>query len=375
MAESIWQSYSKCNLNVGIFRFPNGHARDSFFSKAFLECRISPITMLQAALRLEKGPFEMRIAIENILPDPERPEYDRTHRAWARRRRQRRMPVVLAEQGKFYLLCGHNAIDAAHRAGEDIVECVVRQGVSDEEREEFRLADEYFSSLLPPIKMAESFINYREKYHVTQQELARRTGITAGTVHHYESLRKTLSPKLQENVDRGELTFKEARCIADIDGHQRQEELAQPFIDSRLSSVHVEELVSKAKANPTMDPSALIAEYVVAEPVAEDRVVASVTNGATENGHSLIHVERLNGRYENDLEGMQKDAFLLAGSLEKLASAEIPEYRRLRLVSTLRILSSRLNIALDHLNRYKTNGSSNGSNGSRSRFAHAVKVR
>lgn len=285
------------------------------------------------------------------------------------------MPVVLAEQGKFYLLCGHNAIDAAQRAGEEIVECVVRQGVSDEEREEFRLADEYFSSLLPPIKMAESFINYREKYHVTQQELARRTGITAGTVHHYESLRKTLSPKLQEHVDRGELTFKEARCIADIDGHQRQEELAQPFIDSRLSSVHVEELVSKAKANPTKAPSDLIAEYVVDEPVVEDRAVEIVTNGVVENGHDLIHGERLNGRYENDLEGMQEDAFLLAGSLEKLASAEIPEYRRLRLVSTLRILSSRLNIALDHLNRYKTNGSSNGSNSSRSRFAHAAKVR
>ena len=315
----------------------------------------------------------MRIAIENILPDPKRQEYDRTHRAWARRRRQRRMPVVLAEQGKFYLLCGHNTIDAAQRAGEEIVECVVRQGVSDEEREELRLADEYFSSLLPPIKMAESFINYREKYHVTQQELARRTGITAGTVHHYESLLKTLSPKLQGHVDRGELTFKEARCIADIDGHQRQEMLAQPFIDSKLSSVYVEELVSKAKANPKMDPADLIDEYVVEEPVVE---VAAVTNGVMENGHHAIHGERLNGRYENDLEGMQEDAFLLAGSLEKLASAEIPEYRRLRLVSTLRILSSRLNIALDHLNRYKSNGSTNGStNGSRSGYAQVVKVR
>lgn len=317
----------------------------------------------------------MRIAIETILPDPERPVYDRTHRAWARRRRQRRMPVVLAEHGKFYLLCGNNAIDAAQRAGEEIVECVVRQGVSDEEREELRLADEYFSSLLPPIKMAESFINYREKYHVTQQELARRTGITAGTVHHYESLRKTLSPKLQQHVDRGELTFKEARCIADIDGHERQEELAQPFIDSRLSSVHVEELVSKAKANPSMDSAELIAEYVVDEPVVEEPAVEHVSNGALQNGHDLIHGERLNGRYENDLEGMQEDAFLLAGSLEKLASAEIPEYRRLRLVSTLRILSSRLNNALDHLNRYKANGSSNGSNGSHSRLPQAVKVR
>ena len=317
----------------------------------------------------------MRIAIENILPDPERPVYDRTHRAWARRRRQRRMPVVLAEQGKFYLLCGHNTIDAAQRAGEDVVECVVRQGVSDEEREELRLTDEYFSSLLPPIKMAESFINYREKYHVTQQELARRTGITAGTVHHYESLRKTLSPKLQEHVDRGELTFKEARCIADIDGQQRQEELAQPFIDSRLSSVHVEELVSKAKSDPKLASSDLIAEYVVIEPVVEDRAVETVTNGVSENGHKLIHIDRLNGHYENDLEGMQEDAFLLAGSLEKLASVEIPEYRRLRLVSTLRILSSRLNSALDHLNRYKSKESSDGSNGSRSRFVHAVKVR
>ena len=332
------------------------------------------IMMLQAAWRLKKGPFEMRIAIENILPDPERPEYDKTHRAWARRRRQRRMPVVLAEQGKFFLLCGNNTIDAAQRAGEDAVECVVRQGVSDEEREELRLADEYFSSLLPPIKMAESFIHYREKYHVTQQELARRTGITAGTVHHYESLRKTLSPKLQIHVDRGELTFKEARCIADIDGHQRQEDLAQPFIDSRLSSVHVEELIAKAKADPALNPADLIAEYVVEEPKAEI-VVEPEPADETVNGNAGIHLERLNGRYENDLEGMQKDAFLLAGSLEKLASAEIPEYRRLRLISTLRILSSRLNIALDHLNRYKSNGSSRGSNGSGSRFAEAVKVR
>ena len=300
--------------------------------------------------------FDLRIAIENILPDPDRPVYDKAHRAWARRRRQRRMPIVLAEQGKFYLLCGHNTIDAAQRAGEDLVECVVRQGVSDEEREEFRLTDEYFSSLLPPIKMAESFIRYREKYHVTQQELARRTGITAGTVHHYESLRKTLSPKLQEHVDRGELTFKEARCIADVDGHQRQEELAQPFIDSRLSSVHVEELISKAKADPGTPSAELIAEYVVDEPKVEPVEQKPVANGVEVNGNSVIRGGRLNGSHHDDLEEMQQDAFMLAGSLEKLASTDIPEYRRLRLVSTLRILSSRLNIALDHLNRYKANG-------------------
>ncbi len=292
----------------------------------------------------------MRIAIDKILPDPNRPTYDRAHRAWARRRRQRRMPVVLAEGGRFYLLCGHNTLEAAKRSGEERVECIVRQGVSDEERDELRLTDEYFSSLLPPIRMAESFIDFRERYRVTQQELARRTGITAGTVHHYESLRKTLSPKLQLHVDQGDLTFKEARCIADIDGHTRQEELAEPFIDSRLSSVYVEDLVSKAKADPSIPSNELIAEYLEDE----DAVVVETvdfTNGNA-NGQDGVHGQRVVGEYGDNLEGLQEDAFLLAGSFEKLVSVEIPEYRRLRLASTLRILASRLNVALDHLDRY-----------------------
>ena len=322
----------------------------------------------------------MRIAIEKILPDPQRPVYDKAHRKWARRRRQRRMPVVLAEKGKFYLLCGYNSIDAAQRAGEEVVECVVRQGVSDEEREEFRIADEYFSSLHPPIKMAESFIKFREKYHVTQQELARRTGITAGTVHHYESLRKTLSPKLQTHVDRGELTFKEARSIADLKDFHRQEELAKPFIERILSSVHVEDLVAKAKSEPSKDSSELIAEFApnmpqvkrtpTKPPMAQHKIAQH-----KENGHQPIHNARLNGGYKDDLGGMQEDAFMLAGSLEKLTSAEIPEYRRLRLVSTLRILSSRLNIALEHLNRQKINGTARNHNGTRQRYAETLGAR
>ena len=331
-------------------------------------------TMPKVAFGLSGQASEMRIAIENILPDPQRPAYDKTHRLWARRRRQRRMPVVLAEKGKFYLLCGHNTVDAAQRAGEELVECIVRQGVTDEERRELRLTDEYFSSLLPPIKMAEAFIDYREQFCVTQQELARRTGITAGTVHHYESLRRTLSPKLQEHVDRGELTFKEARCIADLDGYQRQEELAQPFIDSRLSSVHVEDLVAKAKADPSIASTDLISKFVPDEPPAVKTVADVSPFEVARNGSATIHAERLNGMYENDFEGMQEDAFMLAGSLEKLTSSEIPEYRRLRLVSTLRILSSRLNNALDHLNRYKTNGAARNHNGNRAKFAETAKV-
>lgn len=317
----------------------------------------------------------MRIAIDNILPDPDRPVYDKAHRKWARRRRQRRMPIVLADKGKFYLLCGFNSIEAAERAGEDVIECVVRQGVSDEERESLRVADEYFSSLLPPIKMAESFIKFRDDFSVTQQELARRTGITAGTVHHYESLRKTLSPKLQDHVDRGDLTFKEARSIADMKEFGKQEELAAPFIERKLSSVHVEDLVARAKADPEKTSADLIAEFAPTMPKVKKPAAEVEVTKHDNNDLEPVPFTRLNGSYKDDLAGMQEDAFMLAGSLEKLASSEIPEYRRLRLVSTLRILSSRLNYALDHLNRYKTNGTSRTHSRSRPRRTETVNAR
>ncbi len=295
----------------------------------------------------------MRIAISKIKLQPGRPEYGRTRRPWARRRRPRRMPIILAERGQFYVLAGHSHIMEAEKSGEDRIECIVRKTVSQEERDALQLHDEYFSSLLPPMKMAESFIRFRERYDVTQQELARRTGITAGTIHHYESLLRTLSTNLKKYVDNGALTFKEARCIADIDGKDRQMELARPFIDSRLSSVHVEALASKAKSNP--DESV---ERLVSELLGNDEPVQEGEHGLdkADQKHSADSSMRLDEiippqiSVDRDLEGLQQTAFSLAGSFEQLMSIDIPEYRKLRLISTLRILSRRVEMALGHLN-------------------------
>ncbi len=263
------------------------------------------------------------------------------------------MPVILAEKGNFYLLSGQSNLDDAKRSGERRIECIVKRGVSDRECEELRVADEYFSSLLPPIKLAESLMTFREKYGITQQELARRTGITAGTIHHYESLLKTLAPELRGRVDDGGLTFKEARCIADIDGHERQIELAQPFIESSLSSVHVEKLVSKAKANPEKSVGALIKGMLGIEyPLPETRSTAPIKRRDHVKKPSLkpLDIRETSATVNRGLEGLQEAAFMLAGRFEQLASIDIPEYRRLRLISTLRILSSRLDTALIHLN-------------------------
>lgn len=296
----------------------------------------------------------MRIPIEKIKPSPSRPDYSTKRRAWARRRRPGRMPIILAEKGNFYLLCGQSNFNEAKRAGDKTIECVVRRGLSKEEQEELQLADEYFSSLLPPMKMAESFIKYRDRYQVSQQELARRIGITAGTIHHYESLLRTLAPQLKKHVDDGRLTFKEARCIADINDYERQEELAKPFVESKLSSVHVEELASKVKANPDTPVDDFVSEITrKSEEVVEATVAMSDGESEKAGEEPQLKIVEANGKppsVDQELEVLQENAFMMAGSFEQLASMDIPEYRRLRLISTLRILASRLDVALHHLN-------------------------
>lgn len=296
----------------------------------------------------------MRIPIEKIKPSPSRPDYGTKRRAWARRRRPGRMPIILAEKGNFYLLCGQSNFNEAKRAGDKTIECVVRRGLSKEEQEELQVADEYFSSLLPPMKMAESFIKYRDRYQVSQQELARRIGITAGTIHHYESLLRTLAPQLKKHVDDGRLTFKEARCIADINDYERQEELAKPFVESKLSSVHVEELASKVKANPDTPVDDFVTEITRESKEVVEATMATSTRESENAGEGpQLKIVEPNGKppsVDQELEVLQENAFMMAGSFEQLASMDIPEYRRLRLISTLRILASRLDVALHHLN-------------------------
>jgi ParB-like chromosome segregation protein Spo0J len=191
----------------------------------------------------------LKILIDRIDPDPETDVASKESvRDLPRGSRTARDPVVLAVEDRYVLLAGARKLRTAQEAGEKEVECTVKESVTEQERWELLLAEQYHSSLVPPMDLGQAFISYRDKYDITQQELARRTGITPGTIHHYESLIRTLAPGLGGKVNSGELTFKEARSIADIDDHERQLEIAKPFVDGRLSSVHVERIVGRAKS-------------------------------------------------------------------------------------------------------------------------------
>jgi|ETNmetMinimDraft_35_1059890.scaffolds.fasta_scaffold27703_2 ParB-like chromosome segregation protein Spo0J len=282
---------------------------------------------------------KLKIPIDQIFPDPDLP---RTKRPDGRREntrsvRSKRDPVVLSTDNGYLLLAGERKLTAAKKAGEVVVECTVKEEVTTQERWELSLSEQYHSSLVPAMELGRAFMEYRDSHEVTQQELARRTGITPGTIHHYESLIRTLDPGLGERVDSGELTFKEARSIADIEDHIRQREIAQPFIDGRLSSVHVERIVGRAKTSATLSIEDIIEEVVNGKRAPEHKPEpAPIIQPA-------IPVEADTALIENAV-------LKIAGELEAMQLQVIPEYRRLKLISSLRILDSRLKSALLNLN-------------------------
>ena len=138
-------------------------------------------------------------------------------------------------------------------------------------------------------------------------------------------------------MNTGELTFKEARSIADIEDHARQREIAQPFIEGRLSSVHVERIVGRAKTSSTLSIEDIIEEVVNGKRAAEaDPEPTPVFQRARP--------------VEADTALIENAVLKIAGELDALQLQVIPEYRRLKLISSLRILDSRLKSALMTLN-------------------------
>ena len=111
-----------------------------------------------------------------------------------------------------------------------------------------------------PVALGDAFLACRRELGISQQELARRTGITAGVVHHLESV-ALLPPPYRGYAASGKLRFKEARTLADLGWRvgetrerpahilvdERFEEIAALFVSGRLSSVWVEKIVMAAK--------------------------------------------------------------------------------------------------------------------------------
>ena len=274
----------------------------------------------------------MKVSLNDIVIHPTHPihKFRPLRNLVNKRNSSQKRPVVIKKDNHFILYSGEKILRTAKNKNKSKIDCIIKDTILDIDA--LNLSEIYFSGLKAPTKIAMEFIEFRKLRKMSQQELSRRTGITPGTIHHYESLIKKLDPKLLSYLDKGQLTFKEARCIADLEDFSLQNKIAKPFIEGKISSVYVEKVIRNVKNNPK---------------ISYEKIIKNVVDGVDLSTEK----ENISKEIKKEIKNTSIEEKILNFSieLESISEEDIPEYRRLRVISSLKILDSKIKSSLSHM--------------------------
>ncbi|MGA2570844.1 MAG: ParB/RepB/Spo0J family partition protein [Terracidiphilus sp.] len=161
--------------------------------------------------------------------------------------------------GRYQLIAGERRWRASKLAGKTTVPAILRQ-VSDEQAMEITIVENLQRADLNPMEQARAFERLSREFHMTQEQMAQRTGKDRATVANFVRLLK-LPSSVQARVEAGELTFGHARTLLALEHAEEVEGVAQRIVDRSLSvrqtEAYVQELLDptrKAKKGPKEPP-------------------------------------------------------------------------------------------------------------------------
>ena len=166
--------------------------------------------------------------------------------------------------GRFQLIAGERRWRASMLAGKTTVPAMLRQ-VSDEQAMEITIVENLQRADLNPMEQARAFERLGREFHMTQEQMAQRTGKDRATVSNFLRLLK-LPATVQNRVEAGELTFGHARALLALEHAEEMEKAAQRIaalsMSVRQTETYVQGLIDPSrkekkqpKAEPPVDPN------------------------------------------------------------------------------------------------------------------------
>ena len=149
----------------------------------------------------------MKIELNEIKIQPEHPifKYKPIKNLLNKRNSSQQKPIVLKHKNYYLLYSGEKIYRNAKNKNKSKIDCNIKENIKD--IQSINLSEIYFSGLKTPTKIAKDFIKFRKTNNISQQELSRRTGITPGTIHHYESLIKKCVINTQYHISACSLLY------------------------------------------------------------------------------------------------------------------------------------------------------------------------
>jgi ParB family chromosome partitioning protein len=213
-------------------------------------------------------------------------------------------------QGRFQLIAGERRWRASKLAGKETIPAILRQ-VSDEQAMEITIVENLQRADLNPMEQARAFERLSREFHMTQEQMATRTGKDRATVANFLRLLR-LPATVQARVESGELSFGHARALLAFEHAEEIEKAAQRVAERSLSVRQTENYVQgllhpekAAKKEPKPEP-------------AVDPNVREVQERLQRSLGLKVHIEDHNGRGRVIIEYAKLEDFDTL--LEQLAS-------------------------------------------------------
>ena len=143
--------------------------------------------------------------------------------------------------GRYQLIAGERRWRASQLAGKKTVPSILRQ-VSDEQALEITIVENLQRADLNAMEQARAFERLSREFHMTQEQIATRTGKDRVSVSNYIRL-LSMPESVQQLVESGKLTFGHAKALLGLKLHPDFEKAAFRVANLSLSVRQTENLV------------------------------------------------------------------------------------------------------------------------------------
>ena len=166
-------------------------------------------------------------------------------------------PLVVRRIGQRYqLIAGERRWRAAQRAALSRVPAVVRD-VRDDVALEMTLVENLQREDLNPIEQARAFQRLVDEFHLTQEEVAERTGKDRATIANSVRLLR-LEESIQELLEEGRLSAGHGRALLAVEDAKERLDLARRIARGGMTVRQLERHVARAgRAKPDRQPLAI----------------------------------------------------------------------------------------------------------------------
>jgi ParB family chromosome partitioning protein len=144
-------------------------------------------------------------------------------------------PIVVrhGKDGRYTLITGERRLLASKKANKETIPAIVRE-VSNLQAMEMTIVENLQRADLNPMEQAHAYVRLSRDFHMTQEQMAERTGKDRASVSNFLRLLK-LPESAQRLVELGDLTFGHARALLALETPEAIEAAAKKVLALHLS--------------------------------------------------------------------------------------------------------------------------------------------